>query len=184
MSASYSKDRAVGIGIWQAPPNLSKEALENKLTTIVDKLVALPIAQKNYVKFEMWGPKFTGIIQMFQTGLVTEELMTHGVSEGPPSVWVIAECATVNASADRLVGLPIIQKNVIKHSMWVPHNTLDPRASAIGFPVPDSNIIVMIETEILKDSEVKQFMDDSRREWDIHVDSSFFVANVVTKINK
>ncbi|KAJ6464915.1 hypothetical protein C8R45DRAFT_1219822 [Mycena sanguinolenta] len=252
MSASYSKDRAVGIGIWQAPPNLSKEAFENKVTTMVDKLVALPIAQKNYIKFEM----------MFQTGLVTEELGAHGVSDGPLSVWLVTECATiaeylevsedpavtsvfqeglnsiygssrptvkaslgevqmrvdrptagnrtrlacrlqqadnfsvdgyhktVNASADRLVGLPIVQKNVIKHSMWVPHNAMDHLVSAFDVVVPDPNPIVMIETEnqdsmieILKDSDVKQFMDDSRREWDIHVNTSFFVANVVTKID-
>ncbi|KAF7337420.1 hypothetical protein MSAN_02268500 [Mycena sanguinolenta] len=252
MSASYSKDRDVGIGIWQAPPNLSKEAFENKLTAMVDKLVALPIVQENYVKFEM----------MFQTGLGTEELMTHGLSEGPPSVWVTVECATiadhlegwedpavmsvlqeginsvygdsrptahlssgevqtrldrptagnrtrlacglqrpdnisvdgyrktVSAAADRFVSLPIVQQNVIKHSMWVPHNVLDSQMSAVGFSAPNANIIIMFETEnqdsmieILKDPDVKEFVDDSRHKWDIHFDSSF-VANVVTKIEK
>ncbi|KAF7337418.1 hypothetical protein MSAN_02268300 [Mycena sanguinolenta] len=253
MSASYSKDHAVGIGIWHAPPNVSKEAFENKLTTLIDKLVALPVAQKNYVKFEM----------MFQTGLGTEEMMTHGVPESPPSVGVIAECATiadyleiwedpavmsvmqegmnsvygssrptanlslgevqirldrptagnrirlvcglkrpdnlsvegyrkiVNASVDRFASLPIVQKNAIKHSLWVPHNALDRQVSAVGFPATETNIIIMVETEnqdrmieLLTDSDVKQFMDDSRREWDIYADILSFVANVVTKIEK
>ncbi|KAJ6464919.1 hypothetical protein C8R45DRAFT_497263, partial [Mycena sanguinolenta] len=254
MSASYSKDRAFGIGIWKAPPDLTKEAFENKLTTMLDKLVALPIAQKNYVKLEL----------MLQTGLATQELMAHGVSDGPPSAWLITECATiadyqeiwedpavanvfqegrnsiygsslqavnlslgevqirvdrptagnrtrlacalqrpdnfsmegyhktVDAYADRLVGLPIVQKNVIKHSMWVPHNAIDGQVSAAGMPVPDPNIVVLIETEnqdrmieLVEDSDFKQFMDDARGrpEWD-HVGSSFFVANVVTKIDK
>ncbi|KAJ6473054.1 hypothetical protein C8R45DRAFT_1217552 [Mycena sanguinolenta] len=98
---------------------------------------------------------------------------------------------TVNASVDRLVGLPIVQKNVIKHSMWVPHNAMDHLVSAFGVLEQDPNLIVMIETEnqdrmieLVKDSDVQHFMDDSRREWDIHVNSSFFVANVVTKIDK
>ncbi|KAJ6492224.1 hypothetical protein C8R45DRAFT_1137348 [Mycena sanguinolenta] len=250
-SLSYSKDGAVGVGIWQVPSNLSKKAIKGKLTTMVDKLLALPIAQKNYVKFEM-------------TGLATEELMTHGVSDGPPSVLLTAECATiadyleiledpaatsvlqgginsiygnsrptvnlslgevqmrldrspaaaknraclacvlkgpenfsvdgylktVNASEDVFVGLSIAQKNVIKHSMWIPHNTMDSQVSAIGFPEPHPNIMFMVETEnqdrmieMLKDRDVKQFVEDSRREWDFHVDGSFFVANVVTKLD-
>ncbi|KAF7337416.1 hypothetical protein MSAN_02268100 [Mycena sanguinolenta] len=253
MSASYSKDRAVGIAIWQAPPNLSKEDFEAKLTNMVDKLVAVPIAQKNYVKYEM----------MFQTAFASEELMVHGVAEGAPSVWMIAECATVaeyleifedpaimnvlrdgkdnvygghpiakaslgdvrvwidrpvannrarlvcavqrpgnfsvdgyrkaiEAFADRFPGFSIVQKNVVKHWVWFPHNTVDTHVSAIGLsaPAPDLAICV-VETEshdgmieMLNDSDFKTYMEDGRRELNIHIGSSYFVANVVTKINK
>ncbi|KAF7337415.1 hypothetical protein MSAN_02268000 [Mycena sanguinolenta] len=84
-SASYRKDRAVGLCICTAPPNLSNEVFENKIKAMLDAMLALPVLEKNYLKFEM----------LFQTGLAKEHLMAHGVTEGPPSVWLITECATV-----------------------------------------------------------------------------------------
>ncbi|KAJ7839155.1 hypothetical protein B0H14DRAFT_3140857 [Mycena olivaceomarginata] len=50
---SVSKDRAVIIGIWNRPPNLTKEAFETKITSLVHSALALPIAQRNYLKFEI-----------------------------------------------------------------------------------------------------------------------------------
>jgi hypothetical protein len=52
---SVSKDRAVIIGIWNQPPNLTKEAFETKITSLVDSALALPIVQRNYLKFEIVG---------------------------------------------------------------------------------------------------------------------------------
>lgn len=52
---SVSKDRAVIIGIWNRPPNLTKEAFETKITSLVDSALALPIVQRNYLKFEIVG---------------------------------------------------------------------------------------------------------------------------------
>ncbi|KAF7364140.1 hypothetical protein MSAN_01073200 [Mycena sanguinolenta] len=85
MSASYRKDRALSIAICKAPPNLSREAFENKFTSIVDTLVALPISQKKYLKFDL----------IFQTELGNEQLKALGFPEAPPSVWLTVECATV-----------------------------------------------------------------------------------------
>ncbi|KAJ7742996.1 hypothetical protein B0H14DRAFT_3897685 [Mycena olivaceomarginata] len=52
---SVSEDRAVIIGIWNRPPNLTKEAFETKITSLVHSALALPIAQRNYLKFEIKG---------------------------------------------------------------------------------------------------------------------------------
>jgi hypothetical protein len=50
---SARKDRVAVIGMWKAPPNVSKEALETEITSLVDSVLALPVAQKNYLKFEI-----------------------------------------------------------------------------------------------------------------------------------
>jgi hypothetical protein len=39
--------------VYKGPPNLSKEALRVKAEAFLDSLLAVPIAQKNFVKFEI-----------------------------------------------------------------------------------------------------------------------------------
>ncbi|KAJ6462490.1 hypothetical protein C8R45DRAFT_1026902 [Mycena sanguinolenta] len=252
MSASYIKDRAFGVAIFKAPPNLSKDAFEKKITSIVDTLVALPISQKKFLKFDL----------IFQTGLGDEQLKALGFPEAPISVWMIGECAAVsdfleicedpaymNAiqegnndlygnhpivdgfladvemrtghptsnhqtllvgamkradnlsaeefrqrlanSTDKLVSLPVAKRVVVKHSVWMPNNALDTHMRALGFPAPESGAVVMIETEHddtmhegLTHSDTQQYMVDAKRDLNIHIGSSFFVGNVVNKINK
>jgi hypothetical protein len=53
MSAAHRKDRLVEIGIWKAPLNLSKEAFETKFMSIIDSLLTLPVAPKNYLKVDI-----------------------------------------------------------------------------------------------------------------------------------
>jgi hypothetical protein len=56
MSATVRKDRVV-IGICRAPPNLSKEEF---LSRFVDSVIAVPIARKNYLKFQL-TPQFIAL---------------------------------------------------------------------------------------------------------------------------
>ncbi|KAJ7921782.1 hypothetical protein B0H13DRAFT_2267718 [Mycena leptocephala] len=53
MSASYQKDRIVCAGVYKGPPNISKEALRVKVEAFLDSLLAVTVAQRNYVKFEI-----------------------------------------------------------------------------------------------------------------------------------
>ncbi|KAJ7268192.1 hypothetical protein B0H12DRAFT_1097436 [Mycena haematopus] len=253
MSASFIKDRAFGIAIFKAPPNLSKEVFENKMTSFVDALLALPIAQNNFLKYDM----------IFQTGLVNEHLKALGFSEAPPSVWLTAECATEahfleiledptfanvvqekginnlygshqtansfladvetrldrpapeertrlmcavqrpeNLSTDeflrklgdfthKFVGFPIAQRLLVNLSVWMPNNAIDTQILALGFPAPKPAVVFMLETEhqdsmieVLMDYDIKQMAMDASRELNVHIGSSVFAANVVTKISK
>jgi hypothetical protein len=99
MSASYKKDRVAGIGIYKAPPNLSKEAFETKITSLVDALLAVPIAQKNFLKFEIVCPNclhryivFIYMTQIYQNDFSSPYLKALGFAEAPASVWLRLEC--------------------------------------------------------------------------------------------
>ncbi|KAJ6464929.1 hypothetical protein C8R45DRAFT_1219830 [Mycena sanguinolenta] len=52
---------------------------------MLDTLLTLPVPHANCLKFDM----------LFQTGLAREQLTAHGVTEGPHSVLLTSECATV-----------------------------------------------------------------------------------------
>ncbi|KAF7343159.1 hypothetical protein MVEN_01746700 [Mycena venus] len=84
MSASYQKDRVVCVGVYKTPPNLSKEELQVKAEALLDSLLAVPIAQKNYVKFEI----------NIQNPLLDEHLKALGFPQAQPDVWVTGECET------------------------------------------------------------------------------------------
>ncbi|KAJ7750021.1 hypothetical protein B0H14DRAFT_2636282 [Mycena olivaceomarginata] len=94
MSTTYRKDRAVVFGIWRAPPSLLKRGLrgQDDHTCAVWTLLALPVAQKNYLKFEII------LLKILQTKHVNEHLQVLGLPEAPPSVWLVAEreCATTS----------------------------------------------------------------------------------------
>jgi hypothetical protein len=40
------------MGIHDAPPNFSEEAFEAKWKTLVDSIMALPVAQRNFISFD------------------------------------------------------------------------------------------------------------------------------------
>ncbi|KAF7337419.1 hypothetical protein MSAN_02268400 [Mycena sanguinolenta] len=98
----------------------------------------------------------------------------------------------VRSFADKFVEYPICQRFCVKHEMWVSKGVIDSYLDALGLPAPDPDVaICMVETEhqddmiqILSDSDVKQIMEDARHELNIHIGSSFFVANVDKKIDK
>ncbi|KAJ7887109.1 hypothetical protein B0H14DRAFT_2563058 [Mycena olivaceomarginata] len=248
---SATKDRVAGIGMWTAPSNLSKETLETEIMSLVDSLLALPVAQ-NYLKFEI----------ISQRELVNPHIQALGLTEAPPSVWVVAECATeahfaelladaefarlirekhktlyedhltVNAFfvdvqtkidrpttrhrarvvaayqrpqhlsraeyhtkmdvlLDEMTAHPIIQKSAQKYSLWLPNDTLDGRLRDLGFPAVEPMAVVWAETEndermveILTHPEIKDYFAGAARDLHVHIGSSVFPANVMTKIDR
>ncbi|KAJ7881227.1 hypothetical protein B0H13DRAFT_2278601 [Mycena leptocephala] len=100
MSASYRNDRIVCAGVYKGPPNLSKEALRVKAEAFADSLLAVPIAQKNYLKFEI----------NFQNGLLDEHMKALRLS-APPGVWVTGECET-EAKFMEILGDPEFAKTI------------------------------------------------------------------------
>jgi hypothetical protein len=97
---STRKDRVAVVAEWKAPPNVSKETLETEITSLFDSILALPIAQKNYLKLEIvcqlpfdCGLMFTCTGQIFQRELANQHIQGLGLPEALPSVWVMAECA-------------------------------------------------------------------------------------------
>ncbi|KAJ7925450.1 hypothetical protein B0H13DRAFT_1863102 [Mycena leptocephala] len=264
MSASNEKDRMVAVGIYKAPANLSKEEFETKITSFVDRMLAVPIAQKNFLKFEI----------IYQNELLNQHIKAFDLPEAPTSVWLTVEfeteahcaeiltdpmfakafaeaeefvsCATgfvadvvtridrptpkdrthlmcafqrpdhlssdeyrkkFEVFVDRLLALPISQKNFLKHSLWLPNDTLDANLRDLGFPPPEPVFVVMAETDNqdrlievtppllsqlssdddpqwLTHSDVRAFAVDARRELGVHVGLSIFSADVITKINQ
>ncbi|KAJ7795069.1 hypothetical protein B0H13DRAFT_2393189 [Mycena leptocephala] len=77
MSASNRKDRIVCAGVYKGPLNLSKEALRAKVEALIDSLLAVPIAQKNYLNWEI----------NVQNGLLDEHLNAMGLAEAPAGIW-------------------------------------------------------------------------------------------------
>ncbi|KAJ6462465.1 hypothetical protein C8R45DRAFT_1080593 [Mycena sanguinolenta] len=78
------QDRAFVLAVCKAPTNLSYEAFEKKFTSIVDGLLALPISQEKFLKFDI----------IFQTEVFDEHLKALGFPKTPPGAVVTAECAT------------------------------------------------------------------------------------------
>ncbi|KAJ7491367.1 hypothetical protein B0H11DRAFT_1911990 [Mycena galericulata] len=53
MPTSTRKDRCIGFSIHRAPANVSRKDFEAKAAVLVESLVALPVAQRNCVKFDL-----------------------------------------------------------------------------------------------------------------------------------
>ncbi|KAF7364141.1 hypothetical protein MSAN_01073300 [Mycena sanguinolenta] len=80
-----TQDRAYVLAVCKAPSNLSYEAFQSKFTSIVDTLLALPISQQKFLKFDI----------IYQTEFGDEQLRALGLTKTPPGAVVTAECATV-----------------------------------------------------------------------------------------
>ncbi|KAJ7800903.1 hypothetical protein B0H14DRAFT_2897706 [Mycena olivaceomarginata] len=249
---STRKDRVAVVAEWKAPPNVSKETLETEITSLVDSILALPIAQKNYLKLEI----------IFQRELANQHIQGLGLPEAPPSVWVMAECASeahfaelyedatfaalieekhktlykdrltanacfvdlrtkidsptttsctrvmaayqrpdhlssaeyhtkMEALLEKISAHPVVKKAFQKYYLWIPNDTLDAKLRDLGFPEPDPMVLFWAETEndermaeVLTHPEFKDHMRDAIRDLHLHIESSVFFANVVTKIEK
>jgi hypothetical protein len=86
MPPSAAKDRFTVLGIHPAPAHLSKSDFECKIETFLESILALPIAQKYFLKTEIVGPfeifcsiDCTKGEQFFQT---KELAQLEGSSEG------------------------------------------------------------------------------------------------------
>jgi hypothetical protein len=72
MSASNRKDRIVCAGVYKGPLNLSKEALRAKVEALIDSLLAVPIAQKNYLNWEIVRPDHRYLVNIIRLTRKTE----------------------------------------------------------------------------------------------------------------
>ncbi|KAJ7019729.1 hypothetical protein C8F04DRAFT_1146897 [Mycena alexandri] len=86
MSASTQQDRLAVIWIQKAPPHLSKKEFDAKVDALVDSLVALPVARKNFLAFKV----------LYQNNRMDSVLRECGYPEPPVNVVVIAECETMD----------------------------------------------------------------------------------------
>ncbi|KAF7374247.1 hypothetical protein MSAN_00307600 [Mycena sanguinolenta] len=83
MSASSQKDRIFTLGVYRGPPQLSQEELTSKVDALVDNFLALPVAQKNFLKFTMMMPN----------DALNEDVAMLGVGVPPPCVFLFGQCA-------------------------------------------------------------------------------------------
>ncbi|KAJ6487039.1 hypothetical protein C8R45DRAFT_996771 [Mycena sanguinolenta] len=83
MSASSMKDRVFTLGVYRGPPQLSQKELTSRVDALVDDFLALPVAQKNFLKFTMMVPNDT----------LNEDVAMLGVGLPPPSVFLFGQCA-------------------------------------------------------------------------------------------
>ncbi|KAJ7301810.1 hypothetical protein DFH08DRAFT_827193 [Mycena albidolilacea] len=84
-----------------------------------------------------------------------------------------------------------ITAHSIKYYLWIPNDTLDAKLREPAFPEPDPMVVLSAETEneermteVLPHPEFKDHMRDAIRDLHLHIESSVFFANVVTKIEK
>ncbi|KAJ7200410.1 hypothetical protein GGX14DRAFT_572171 [Mycena pura] len=85
MSSSVNKDhRCIGLGLHHAPVHLSKAEFEAKINALVDTCLALPVCQRNFLKFEL----------MFPTDLLSNHIGGIGSIHPPDGVWVRYESPT------------------------------------------------------------------------------------------
>ncbi|KAJ7815918.1 hypothetical protein B0H13DRAFT_2137524, partial [Mycena leptocephala] len=89
MSASHRTGRMTAMGIHDVPPNYSEEAFEAKWKTLVDSIMALPIAPKNFISFDA----------IFPNNLATEQLKALGSKPARPTVWITLETEARRTSA-------------------------------------------------------------------------------------
>ncbi|KAF8142362.1 hypothetical protein K438DRAFT_1784845 [Mycena galopus ATCC 62051] len=82
MSASSKKDRVFTLGVYRGPPQLSQQELTSRVDALVDDFLALPIAQKNFLKFTMMVPN----------DALNEDVAMLGVGLPPPSVFLFGQC--------------------------------------------------------------------------------------------
>ncbi|KAJ7883803.1 hypothetical protein B0H13DRAFT_2046304 [Mycena leptocephala] len=96
MSASYRTGRMTAMGIHDAPPNFSEEAFEAKWKTLVDSIMALPVAQRNFISFDAVH---------IPNHLATEHLKALGFKPARPTVWIALETQiTSDPGFARLIG--------------------------------------------------------------------------------
>ncbi|KAJ6582140.1 hypothetical protein B0H19DRAFT_1252273 [Mycena capillaripes] len=85
MSASSKKDRVFTLGVYRGPPQLSQKELTSRVDALVDNFLALPVAQKNFLKFTMMVPN----------DALNEDVAMLGVGLPPPSVFLFGQYAVL-----------------------------------------------------------------------------------------
>ncbi|KAJ6461147.1 hypothetical protein C8R47DRAFT_1080733 [Mycena vitilis] len=92
MSASATKDRFTAISIHPAPAHLAMKEFAARMEALAEAHLALPVAQKNVLKYEVMVPN-DRLDRYFQA---------LGADKRPPAALVIIECETAEHFAEFL----------------------------------------------------------------------------------
>ncbi|KAJ7199763.1 hypothetical protein GGX14DRAFT_572480 [Mycena pura] len=104
MPASTRKDRCFGLAIDHAPAHLSREEFRANVEAMYDSLVALPVSQRNYLKFDFVSVllyrsvqvRFRSMPQIFPNNGLSTHAKALGIGEPPTCVWVRSESESVD----------------------------------------------------------------------------------------
>ncbi|KAJ7511905.1 hypothetical protein B0H11DRAFT_2183125 [Mycena galericulata] len=104
MYPSTRKDRCLAIGIHGAPSHISKAEFETKMKGLASALLAVPIARKNYLRFDIVGSyllvafHISDVAQVLQNDVLDPFLRAQGWPEPPPAVVFIVETEVLHVS--------------------------------------------------------------------------------------
>jgi len=92
----------------------------------------------------------------------------------------------LDAISDRFVALPIIQKYVLKSTLWRPDEvSMETHTEAMGVPAPEHTFVAQDEyesqdrlMEITRDVGVQQLLEDAKRDLNL-AEGFYFAADVI-----
>ncbi|KAJ7046427.1 hypothetical protein C8F04DRAFT_1064214, partial [Mycena alexandri] len=86
-SSEATTEKSVhAIGIHKVPPHLSEEQYTQKFHAFVDKLIAVPAARQNLIKYELW----------LSNPVLKEDFLAVGVAGSEPVIVVRAQSKTLD----------------------------------------------------------------------------------------
>ncbi|KAJ7268197.1 hypothetical protein B0H12DRAFT_1097469 [Mycena haematopus] len=94
-----------------------------------------------------------------------------------------------SATVDEYVALPISQRNLLSHKVWLANDTIATSLQAQGYPKAEAVVVVMGEyenwdgaIELCEDAELKRVIEKANQGFGFHVDANCFGVDVVSKI--
>ncbi|KAJ7366025.1 hypothetical protein DFH08DRAFT_948092 [Mycena albidolilacea] len=83
---------------------------------------------------------------------------------------------------DAFIEHPLSQARMLKHTMWLPNSSSAPGLQSQGYPAVDPAVVIMVEYEICAEAELQAILAKADNDFDFHVNSICFGADVVKKI--
>ncbi|KAJ7742941.1 hypothetical protein DFH07DRAFT_1063617 [Mycena maculata] len=97
----------------------------------------------------------------------------------------------MEAFMDRTLTHPMVERNVLKYTMWVQNNIIKDHVQALAFPVPEPTVVVRVESEnwgrfmeLVQDPDFQLIFADTMQDFPFHIGGCCFSADVVTKIDE
>ncbi|KAJ7268209.1 hypothetical protein B0H12DRAFT_96936 [Mycena haematopus] len=122
----------------------------------------------------------------------TKRSCVVGIYKGPgpaffPHITQFQE--NFSATVDEYVALPISQRNLLRHTVWLPNDTIAATLQARGYPEAEPVVVVMDEyenwdraIEVFEDAEVERVIEKANQGFGLHVGANCFGADVVLKV--
>ncbi|KAF8209016.1 hypothetical protein K438DRAFT_1960743 [Mycena galopus ATCC 62051] len=215
MSPATRKDVFTAFRLHPVPVHLSTKEFAAKLEALADSMLALPVAQECFRKFELMIPndrfdtyfKALGFPPARPMVIVKAEYETAehcaqffsdakaigllskaeefvgasvfsadestrididrstdgsgnwiGIFKCPPDLSPSEHCKKAGDVADKIAALPIMQRNIVKHTMWFQNEDLSSGAQVLGMPPPDPMVILLLESDLQPMIEVWPFV--------------------------